>query len=228
MFKKFQKFWPFLNWGQGHGHGPKVIIWSNKKRFEISFFLHLEKVLLWPMVNFHFEMAWNWGLSLGTSIKDVPFFRPILTTIPCPTLSHFHISTQKRISQIENTPPWIQNVTMYLIFCLNGDNFFQFQDFLYKKGFEITTHKNYQAILKLISISHTQIFLQKSLRAGNQEEFPRLLNEKSDVLFWSINQPALFHFVPFCLTNQPSKKSDILYGCSFNAKVGGTSNGLPH
>ena len=42
----------------------------------------------------------------GTSIKDVPFFQGHLDppTIPCPTLSHFHVPTQKRTSKFDNTP----------------------------------------------------------------------------------------------------------------------------
>ena len=42
----------------------------------------------------------------GTSIKDVPNFQAHLDppTIPSPTLSHFHVPTQKRMSQFDNIP----------------------------------------------------------------------------------------------------------------------------
>ena len=38
LSKNSRKFWLFLNWGGGRGHGSKVRIWSWKKFFKHNFF----------------------------------------------------------------------------------------------------------------------------------------------------------------------------------------------
>ena len=145
---------------------------------------------------------------LGNVHKGRPIFQVHLDppTIPCPILSHFHVPTQKRMSHFDKgTPPpsSVHKCNMYYFSCLDIDN--------------IITHKTAHLIEANQYKSHSK-FCTKKLESGEYVKnlFPLFLAEKWDVLFWSTNQPTLSHFVPFCLTNQPSQKSDVLYGRSLD------------
>ena len=95
-----------------------------------------------------------------------------------------------------------------------GDNIFPFHLFCNKIWNCYT--KSSLSISKPISMIHTKSFVPKNLSAGMFEKniFPYYGLKDWTSFFWSTNQPALSHFVPFCLTNRPSQKSDVLYGRS--------------
>ena len=101
--------------------------------------------------------------SKGTSIKDVLFFQDYLDppTIRYPTLSRFHIPTPKRTSQFDNTPHPI-------FFYWYNDNICRLEFFLYNFFLNYYS-QNQPAILKPISVNHTQNFLLISHRAEKEE-----------------------------------------------------------